>query len=393
MSVALPVHPFPARMAPELALGRLPRRLDNGLRVLDPMMGSGTIPMLAALQGYQAIGIDSDPLAVIIARTNGRRLPKNFLETADRVAESARARSRHDWTHDDVESQEFIEYWFDPAAQRRLGALAREIRAADSALQDQLWCAFSRLIITKDAGASRARDVSHSRPHRVREQASFNPIDRFVDAVKAIIKRHHAIAPSRPAASRLRLLEGDARQLPLRDESVDIVMTSPPYLQAIDYLRGHRMSLVWMGYSIGTLRTLRGESIGSERGRDPSPEWASTVAAAVDGAISGRGERIVSRYVADLSESLSETQRVLRTGGLATLVVADATLEGVPVSISSIIRDVAGAHAFECVEHTQRAIPTASRYLPPPVTGGSNPLDKRMRVEHCLTFEKVAQRA
>src|ERR1035441_654176 len=99
MSVALPVHPFPARMAPELALARLPRRLDEGLRVLDPMMGSGTIPVLASLQGYRAVGVDSDPLAVIIARTNGRRLPANYVGWAGRVAERARARSVTEWTH------------------------------------------------------------------------------------------------------------------------------------------------------------------------------------------------------------------------------------------------------------------------------------------------------
>ena len=252
MSVALPVHPFPARMAPELALDRLPRRLDAGLRVLDPMMGSGTIPVLASLQGYSAAGVDSDPLAVIIARTNGRKLPRGYAVAAGQITERARARSRRDWAHEDDETQAFIEYWFDAVARRRLAALAREIAAAESDVRDQLWCAFSRLIITKDAGASRARDVSHSRPHRVRGAASFNPIERFEDAAAAIIKRHRLIAPSRPAASRLRLLQGDARKLPLKAESVDIVMTSPPYLQAIDYLRGHRLSLVWMGYSMGS---------------------------------------------------------------------------------------------------------------------------------------------
>ena len=31
------------------------------MTVLDPMMGSGTIPVLAALQGHAAVGLDMDP--------------------------------------------------------------------------------------------------------------------------------------------------------------------------------------------------------------------------------------------------------------------------------------------------------------------------------------------
>lgn len=375
-------------MAPELALERLPRRLDGGLRVLDPMMGSGTIPVLASLQGYRAVGIDSDPLAVIIARTNGRKLPERYLELASGVAERARAQSTAAWSHPDAETQEFIDYWFDKATQRRLGALARAVALTDDDIRDQLWCAFSRLIITKDAGASRARDVSHSRPHRVRDGASFNPIARFEEAAAAVVKRHRMISTNRPVASKLRLVQGDARRLPIGSESIDFVMTSPPYLQAIDYLRGHRMSLVWMGHTTDELRALRGASIGTERGDEAPLDHLETGRSAIAGEISARGQRIVARYVGDFASVLSEVHRVLRPAGQATLVVADATLEGAPVSISAITRAVAEQQTFVLVGHQERAIPTASRYLPPPVRGGSNTLDKRMKVEHCLTFEK-----
>ena len=43
------------------------------------------------------------------------------------------------------------------------------------------------------------------------------------------------------------------------------MVTSPPYLNAIDYMRGHKMSLVWMGWTIGALRDVRGEAVGVER--------------------------------------------------------------------------------------------------------------------------------
>lgn len=388
-STALPVHPFPARMAPELALERLPRRFDGGRTVLDPMMGSGTIPVLAALQGYKAIGFDTDPLAVIIARTNGRPLNHQALTlAAERITDSARARRDEPFVHRDTESQDFIDYWFDSVAQRRLGALASAIRDAPSDIGDVLWCAFSRLIVTKDAGASRARDVSHSRPHVVRDHASFDPIERYLGAVEAVVRRHRQASHQRPGGEYLRLGRGDARCLPLRDASIDVVLTSPPYLQAIDYLRGHRLSLVWMGYTVGALRALRGTSIGTERGADLEFRHARVIRGAVGGHLSVRSERILARYVGDLLQVLSEIRRVLRPLGRATLVVADARVRGATVSVCRIVKRAADVVGMGCIEHIERRIATGSRYLPPPTEGGKNMLDRRMKVEHCITFAR-----
>src|SRR3546814_15491996 len=61
------VHPFPARMAPELALASLGKLRANSI-VLDPMAGSGTVLRQALALGHRAIGFDMDPLAVLMSR-------------------------------------------------------------------------------------------------------------------------------------------------------------------------------------------------------------------------------------------------------------------------------------------------------------------------------------
>ena len=53
--------------------------------------------------------------------------------------------------------------------------------------------------------------------------------------------------------------------LPLADGSVDLIVTSPPYANAIDYMRAHKFSLVWLGQPIANLSHLRGKYIGAER--------------------------------------------------------------------------------------------------------------------------------
>ena len=353
------------------------------------MMGSGTIPVLAALRGHKASGFDVDPLALLIARTWGRRLDGDlFVRTAESVARAARAADESEVPAADPETRAFIDYWFDPLAQTRLSALAQAIGGVENELQGALWCAFSRLIITKDAGASRARDVSHSRPHRVRDEASFDPIQRFPVAARDVARRHHSLAATRPRNEPLRLERADARELPLDDESVDVAMTSPPYLAAIDYLRGHRLSLVWMGYSLAELRELRGAAIGSERGTWQAGALDEIVDDALPQQARPRTRAVFRRYVEDLDVVLNELVRVLRPRGQLTLVIADSTLYGAPIALGPVVERLARRAGLRRTGTHARALSEGRRYLPPPMNGSKESLDRRMRSETCLIFRR-----
>src|SRR5262249_30980273 len=126
---------------------------------------------------------------------------------------------------------------------------------------DVLRLALSRIVVTKDSGASLGRDVSHSRPHRAMDTSDYDVLGGFERGVRRLRKAWR----EEPPLGHVSVRHGDARTLRLRRRSVDLVLTSPPYLNAIDYLRGHRLSLVWLGYSVGELRAIRSGSIGTER--------------------------------------------------------------------------------------------------------------------------------
>lgn len=373
-------------MAPELALRRLPRRKSQV--VLDPMMGSGTIPVIASTRGHRAIGCDIDPLALVIARTWGRKLDAEGYEVAaEEVVSRAQAVESAAFVGD-IETTAFVEYWFDDRARTKLAALAQEIAVSEPRFRDPLWCAFSRLIITKDASVSRARDVSHSRPHRVRSVSTVDPLKRFGVVARDIARRHAMLSGSRASRSELRLLRADARSLPLDDRSVDLTLTSPPYLNAIDYLRGHRMTLVWMGYALAQLRELRGASIGTERGIWEASELDSCLRGVFVGDARPRGRAVLLRYAADLDRVLAEQARVLKPDGRLTLVVADGTLVGTPVRVARLCTQLARRHGFRLTSRRKRPLPPGRRYLPPPLASAKGALDRRMRSETALTFSR-----
>lgn len=384
------VHPFPARMAPELAAAKVSSLTPNAV-VLDPMMGSGTFPLAAARSGHQAFGCDTDPLAVVIANTIAASYSLDeFLSTAESVVAKARAAKEVD-IRVDSETSKFIDFWFDPIARQRLSSLAAAIKEVPAPLSFPLWCAFSRLIIAKDAGASRARDVSHSRPHRVRETASFDPIERYIASARSVVTRvSHSRAESAEGTvprSVPTILRADARSLPFARATVDAVMTSPPYLIAIDYLRGHRMSLVWMGYSISYLRSLRSGNIGSEVGVAVDSSLDAIAKSSFSRSLPDRSQRIIGRYVQDMDRVMSEIARVVKPAGLVSFVMADARMNGVEISIEEILMRLGSRNGLVSRTRVSRDLPENRRYLPPP-RNSAGALDKRMKEEVILTFER-----
>lgn len=391
------VHPFPARMAAGIALEAMSKNSQQ-LRVLDPMVGSGTVLAMARASGHRGFGFDLDPLAVLISRVwTTANDPEQVRSCANDVLRSAhglwdRIGDADAYPFDaDEETREFITYWFDLEARRQLSALSTCIeRVQHDTTRGVLWCAFSRLIITKQSGASLARDLAHSRPHRYYVEAPLKPFDKFMGSVERVLANTISIrTPDRGPAPTIRL--GDARKLPLPPRSVDLVLTSPPYLNAIDYLRCSKFSLVWMGQSVTGLRRVRAASVGAEAAAHSSvghPDVNRVLQTLnLKPKLAPKQEHILSRYVDDMRVALREVGRVLKVGGKAIYVVGENTVRGTYIRNSSLVCEVANLAGLELESRRTRALPANRRYMPPPAVD-ANTMNARMRREVVLTFTK-----
>ncbi len=388
-----PVHPFPARMAPELALGSLELLPKNSV-VLDPMTGSGTVLRQAVALGHNAIGLDLDPLAVLMSRVWTTAIdPDVVMREMDQVLLEAQSidlrMSTPDW-HDE-ETTKFIQYWFAPLQRKELTRLAivldrygnDRLGAKRKAAIDVLRVGLSRIIVTKEQCASLARDTSHSRPHRVTESSTYDVREGFKKSVAQIVQRLALADENNKASVRL----GDARQMPLETESVDAILTSPPYLNAIDYMRGHRMSLVWLGHSISELRAIRSNAVGAERSSDQADLISKDISDAmcVASELEPRHRNMLGRYAVDLQQVLREAHRVLKTNGTATYVVGNSCLKGIFIRNSDGVVRAGERAGLTLLASRERELPAGSRYLPMTAVGS---LSKRMRTETVLTFKK-----
>lgn len=359
-------------------------------------MGSGTTLIAAKECDRPSIGFDRDLLAQRIARAATETYRTVELE-ALKVSVYQRASEIHNAgdTLDCLrvgmipEDVDFLKYWFTTKAQKELFAFRAAIsEVADERLQNFAWIVFSSLIIAKSAGASRALDISRSRPHRVDDKPIAFPMDMWMRRFNAAVKRSRFVDTHVKVVAEAK--GGDARRLDLGDESVDCILTSPPYRNAVDYLRSHKFSLVWMGASIPEVRDLRGTMIGSERGLFSLDGIPDAVEDRLTRSIPVTRERALTRrYLSDLRKAMGEMHRVLKPSGLAVLVVGPTMINTKKSDAARVVNEIGQHVGLTPVGSAVRVINPQRRSLPAPDrVSGNNFLAARMRREVIVALRK-----
>jgi DNA modification methylase len=361
--------------------------------VLDPMIGSGVVAKAALSLGRKAVGRDVDPLAIVQSRALCAGITAARLDyLADKVHHTAcrilksRKYIEAQWKNLDDEGRRFVRYWFRKRHADELFALSLAIDDEIGSAEWPIFAAiFSSLIISRGSGASRAMDLSRSRPHRVDSKIPKSPLALWPKQVRVF--RTYYENSSSAGFSDIKV--GDARNLRLGDESVDAIITSPPYMNAIDYMRTSKFSLIFLGSRLQDLRTIRSEAIGTEVGLAPGylPEPLDQ---AVERRIADSERRpMVRRYLYDLCDSLSESFRVLRPGGHALYVMGPSIFSRRKYDAAEVLCELAREIGFRPIGHGRRDLSETRRSLPPPRRSKlANSINRRMTCEFYIALAK-----
>ena len=190
--------------------------------------------------------------------------------------------------------------WFEGHVCRELAYLKGQIAGLPTAASRQLArCAFSAIIVSVSNQESETRWCA-----KRQDVPLGGTLGRFAARLTDSLERvasFEAAAPDNAA-----VYEGDARRLPLKDASVDLIVCSPPYANAHDYYLYNKLRLFWLGHEV---RSVQQAEIGSRNKH------------------SDLGEGIDS-YSDSMTDVLREVRRVLKASGKAAFVVGDAVIRG-----------------------------------------------------------------
>lgn len=367
------LHAFAAKFPPQLPRAFIRALANPGDIVLDPMMGSGTTVVEAILEGRQGVGLDIDPMALLLARVKTMPVDMGSLWHASyKVTSQAHALLSNNKVIEQSLSQRFdertkvfVDYWFLPTTQRELIALVLAIQdVTEPSARRFLELTFSSIIVTKSGGVSRARDLAHSRPHLDETKTPKNALEQFSLRLR---KNLASIAQLKPNGTMAAPLVADARSMPFADGVIDLVVTSPPYANAIDYMRAHKFSLVWLGKSVADLSVLRAGYIGSERIGHTRyaalPDRPETIIRQLAERDSNKAA-ILRKYFVEMRSVLAEIYRVLRSDSAAIVVVGTSMMRGIDIHTHYCLADIAVVLGFDVIGMAQRTLDRNKRMMP-----------------------------
>lgn len=346
------LHRFPAKYIPQVPRWALREFANPGDVVLDPFLGSGTTAVEAASFPVESVGVEFDPLAIEIARAKADPPASTDVETAWRDVMSAWRDAGSEASGLPMAGVDNDDHWFDPDTRRSLAGLLAAIDAVDPPADVRRFLLV--LLSSVLRRVSRADDqsmktyVSGTNPKTPPsvEEVLGPAYERALAGLRDFEAGRHA------DAAPPQIIRGDARELPLPDASVDLVITSPPYLDSVDYQYNMMAEYFWLGPALGVAdrrswNQLRRLTTGAKRPLDPKAEIPPAVRDLVDVEdVAPARARAVSTYLADLDRHFEEAARCVRTGGRYVLVVGNSSSEHKPVPVHDCLVRLAQAHGF-----------------------------------------------
>ncbi len=269
--------------------------LKYGDTILDPMMGSGTVPIEACLMGINAIGVDASPFCQFMSRVKYNALMID-QKPLDQALEN---------------TEEIFKFYSGYAGAPVYGSKARnssgrakkvDINEQTVHSQSDHLSRLAELIGTDDPGVFDflllAYLDSAGYSERSKRKSPFDQfraiLERYIFVVKKI---QYVLQGSESILGEADILQGDARSLSLEEGDVDGILFSPPYSFAIDYLANDSFHLSVMGENTDRLR----ETMVGLRGKKINEKY--------------------QLYIEDMDKVLSECSRVLKPDHFCTIII------------------------------------------------------------------------
>lgn len=391
------IHPYPAMMIPQVARRLIQTYGREGDTLFDPYCGSGTTLLEGMLAGMSAAGTDLNPLARLIAKTKTTPVDvdvignaiKSFRAYGLKASVAGHSVVRHPCIRN-------VDYWFSSNAQRDLALTLRYIKEIDDPrVSDFFKVAFS-LTVRKVSWVKQSEFKLVRIPAERLENYSpdvFSVMTEvLMDNQKAFVSLGNALADARyvPLVCGFNSVSGIPFSV-YAPQSVDIVVTSPPYGDSkttVAYGQFSRLSSQWLGYEnanqVDNLLMGGGRSNGTvvfgvERLDDVLKEIAV--------ADTKRAGEVVA-FFKDYRQSICNIAEVMKPGGFACFVVGNRRVKGFEIPTAETTVEFFRANGFEHVDTFYRNIPNKRM---PSLNSPTNVPGKKgqtMKLEHIVICRK-----
>jgi DNA modification methylase len=316
------IHPYPAKFP-----AQLPRRIlqdfsKPGDLILDPFCGSGTTLVEARVRGVNAIGVDINGLACLISKVKSTPISsdqysqlRSFIRSVEDISFRWTMGAK---TTIKVTDFDGLSHWFQQnVAEEITLILSRIENLANQDLKDFLRVVLSSIIVRVSNQESDTRFAAIKK-----DIPDGFCLSLFTERAKTYLDKLMEFSKSLAQENSVQVVNADTRNLSfLADNSIDLILTSPPYANTYDYYLYHKFRKRWLGLDV---QFAQYNEIGSRR------EFSSL-------------KESPKKWLTDLRQCLSEMTRVLKGGSLAFVVIGDSVINKVIIRMDEEIRKLSSS--------------------------------------------------
>ena len=351
------LHKYPAKFFPELPRWLIKRYSEENDWVLDPFAGSGTANVEALLSRRNSVGIDVDPFSRFISRVKVTPLDETELKLAQKVLLEAISHYRPSLVNtSDLPDFPYRDNWFNKEILLELTYLKNQIHAlgTDDIVKDFFKVCLSSIIrAVSNADNNCTRTVIRKKLNKLVRPS--DALNRFVKALRMKVPKMIEFSRNYPIGITADFPEDmDARHIAYESNYFDLAVTSPPYVNAVDYPRTHQLEMYWLGFTQSSLTALKKQNVGTEsvsasdykvRHEIGVPEADRVMTHIFE--IDPRRAFIAFKYLEDMRKNLDEVYKVLRAGGRYAIVVGNNRIRGHLFESWKYLMPIAEAIGFE----------------------------------------------
>lgn len=356
-------------------LDRLRVPLGVASRVLDPWNGSGTTTFVAHQRGHSALGFDANPALVVIAKSRllGTEVLASLDALTDEILDHA-SKSLIEYPNGD----DPLETWFLPPSAIHIRTIERTIhRILVDSKTDSIdihrmssLAAFFYVVLFESTRSFLSSCLT-SNPTWVKRPKLSDRLHLRVSELHSEFRAIQDRLRRKLQSSNVMLYQRDdhsatvelasSRKLPVHSDSIDVIITSPPYCTRIDYVIAFLPELALLGQGMEGLKSLRDEMIGTPTIVKSTPiineQWGrqatgllSEVKKHTSVASGTYYLKYFIQYFNSMSQSLQELRRVIRLGAPCILIVQDSYYKDIHVDLPGILSEMATAIGWQLHE-------------------------------------------
>ncbi len=332
------IHKYPAKFFPELPRWLINKYSKENDLILDPFSGSGTTNLEALLSRRNSVGIDVDPFSRFLSKV--KTTPLNITEISKGVEELCDKLVKYNKNklcQKDIPEFPYRDNWFNEDITYELAYIKKIIRElALSQKTKNYFLIIMSSIVREVSNADNNCTRTVIRKKLNKQVYPGDALTKFAEKLLINIPKIKDFSDFYPRNITAKFPDkSDARRIFYPGRLFDLALTSPPYVNAVDYPRTHQLEIYWLGFSSGSLTPLKKEHVGTESVSAKYYKKLHKVdVASADNVIKriyGKDKRrayIAYKYLVDMENNLKEVYRVLKKGAYYIIVIGNNRIRG-----------------------------------------------------------------